>query len=314
MKRKILITGGAGFIGSTLAEELLKKGYAVHILDIKKHPENLQSFKCEVNYLECDVSSPDLHDAIRDVSPDGIVHLAAVSRVIWCEENPELCRSTNIGGTLNLMKTVSELPKRPWIIFGSSREVYGEQKNLPVKEDSSINPINTYGIAKAKGEVLIREYSNKYQFKGMVLRFSNVFGNEKDIMDRVIPRFTISMLNDEPIEIHGGNQIFDFTYIEDTVNGIMKAIDYIKNHEKHSYIDTFHILTGKPTRIVDLPSIIGKQLGKTPEIIYTKARSYDVEKFYGDPSKARRILDFSSKIDISTGLKKTIENIRGADI
>jgi len=310
MSERILITGGAGFIGSNLAEELVKDGYEIHILDILDEPENIYPFEDGVDYVKMDVRDEELHKFLKDVNPDGIIHLAAVSRVIWCEENPELCQSVNLGGTKNLLKAISEMRERPWLIFGSSREVYGEPQRIPVSEEFPVNPINTYGIAKVQGEKEVTKSSDEHEFKSVILRFSNVFGNERDILDRVIPRFIIRALKDEPIEIHGGNQLFDFTYIDDTVQGIVKTIKFMEKQEENGYIDTFHILTGTPTEITELPKIISKHLEKELEIRYTEPRTYDVERFYGNPEKAGKFLGYSAKVGMDEAIKRAIENLR----
>ena len=126
---RILITGGAGFIGSNLAKKLIEnKDIEIHILDIKENPTNLKNIRGVINYIQGDVKNRKLlYDILTTSEFDGIIHLSAVSRVIWGEQNPKLCVSTNVDGTKILMETISKLDKKPWVIFGSSREVYENQ-------------------------------------------------------------------------------------------------------------------------------------------------------------------------------------------
>ena len=235
---RILITGGAGFIGSNLAERLIGEGYEVVILDREPNPRNLCLFRDELEYHPMDVCSPRKVRAlisgngVRAEGIHGVVHLAAVSRVIWGQERPQETIRTNIGGTANLLRALRAhrvTGERPWVIFGSSREVYGEPMVFPVTENHPVSPVNLYGRTKLRGEELIRNFSRDTGSRAVILRFSNVYGNERDILDRVIPRFVLSALKDQPLEIHGGNQLIDFTHITDTVEGIVRAIRRVGN-------------------------------------------------------------------------------------
>ena len=308
--KNILITGGAGFIGSTLIRELLKReNYKIFVLDIKENPINLKSILGKIDYINGDIRNKEIVNSLfNSIDFAGVINFAAVSRVIWGHENPNLCVSTNIDGTKTLMDAISKSKKKSWVIFGSSREVYGEQTNLPVKESANKVPINIYGKTKLEGENIVINYSKKSGISSIILRFSNVYGNERDILDRVIPNFVLRALRGENLEIHGGKQIFDFTHVDDTVQGIILAIEHL---EKNDYaLDDFHILTGQPTKLIDLPQIISKYIKKDVKIKFTKARNYDVEKFYGDPSKAKDILGFNAKIDIDKGIEITVNRFK----
>ena len=309
---RILITGGAGFIGSNLAEKLINTSeFEVYILDIKENPINLNAFRGAIKYIQGDVRDREfIYKILTKHRFEGIIHLAAISRVIWCEEDPELCISTNIYGTQNILDGISRLNKKPWIIFGSSREVYGEQQILPVKENARKVPINIYGQAKVKGEEMVCEYSSKFEFSSLIFRFSNVYGNERDILDRLIPKFILRALQGNTLEINGGAQIFDFTHIEDTVKALELGMDYLENQNGEILCEDFHILTGSPTRIIDIPKIISEHLGREITTVITKPRDYDVVKFYGDPAKARDIVNFKAEISLSEGIKLTIDRFK----
>ena len=312
--KNILITGGAGFIGSNLVEVLHDIGkYRIFVMDIKKNPVNIQHLidDRDVIYINQDIlDTQEIYNIVNNNEFDGIVHLAAVSRVVWCEENPDLCVSTNVGGISSILEAMSKKDRKPWFIFGSSREVYGEQEVLPVKETATKVPINLYGRTKLEGEKFVCYYSGKHHINSIIMRFSNVYGNEKDILDRVIPRFVLKAIRRETLEIHGGNQVFDFTYIGDTVKAILNGIRYLESLQEVGFCEDVHILTGIPTRIIDLPNIISKYVGYGLDVKFTKPRDYDVDKFYGDPMKAKRFLSFEAKINIEEGLALTVKKFR----
>ncbi len=301
-KKYILITGGAGFIGSTLAESLLNKNENLIILDNRTDLNNISDIKSNIMLFNEDVRNYTILDKIfSEYNIEGIIHLAAVSRVIDAQNNPELCKSINMGGIENILKISSKQIDKPWVIFGSSREVYGEPKEFPVKEDFPLIPINIYGETKLYGENLLKEYCEKENMKGITLRFSNVYGNKKDILDRVIPKFVISALKNETIYIHGANKSFDFTFIDDTVNGIEKAIKKLRNNMKNNY-DVFNISFGKPIYLENIIDIINKIIKKDIVIKTTEKNYFDVISYYGCINKAQNILDFKAKISIDEGI------------
>jgi len=302
--QKILITGGAGFIGSHLAKELVQSGNEVIVYDYRTDWSNVNEIKNEIQCVQGDVR--DFEKVRRTVlSVDGIVHLAAVSRVVWGYENPKECVDINIEGTVNILEATRMSVKKPWIIFGSSREVYGEVKNLPVKEDYPKIVQNIYGATKISGEIFCEQYHKNYNLNIGILRFSNVYGSKYDQLDRVIPKFILRASKNLDLIIQGGNQLFDFTHINDTVNGIKLMIENISINS--SYFDHFHILTGKAISLQELAKYVIDAVHSNSKIRYTSSRVYDVEKFYGDPSKAKKLLGYKAKIDIKKGVKMTIK-------
>ena len=307
--KKVLITWGAGFIGSNLAEELKHRGWDVILLDIKEHPQNILDFTDKVEYIRMDVRSPDLEELVKEVRPDGIIHLAAVSRVEWCEERPEECISTNVEGTRNLLNAVAKLKERPWIVFSSSREVYGNKSTFPVSEAFNRDPISIYARAKCDGEDLIRRYAQKYGFGAAILRLSNVYGNERDIPERVIPRFIKSALQWRGITIYGKDKFFDFTFISGAVSAIIQSSEYIEKQDDGD-VELFNICTGKPTKLEEFRYIISDLTGVKVSISYADSRPYEVGQFYADYTKAHRQLGFEPQWNIRGGLKYAIGRYR----
>jgi len=293
---KILVTGSAGFIGSALKQFLEEQEIDVIPFDIK---DDLQY---DIKDLEM------LKKHVSDV--DGIVHLAAVSRVITAQEQPHECVSTNIGGITNVLEAARLRGKiTPWIIFGSSREVFGEPSVLPVVEDSPKIPINIYGLSKITGEKLCETYARYYGLKVRILRFSNVYTNVNDHMDRVIPKFILKALKGEDLYINGsGEEQFDFTYISDTVNGIWGCIQEIERND--SALDDFNLSIGTPVSLKDLAEIIIKKTDSKSRIMFNDSRYYDVNHFYASPKKAKENLGFSPSISIEKGIELAIQDLR----
>jgi len=293
----VLITGGAGLIGTatkTIFEEL---GWNVYTLDLKSNDLDGR----RIDFIGDITTINSLDNACKRV--DGIIHLAAVSRVIDAEQNKPECTRVNVGGTKRLLESAIDSNCR-WFIFGSSREVYGEPSLFPVKEKHGVTPINHYGHAKVIGENMVNEYCSQNNIAHANMRFSNVYGHPKDHKTRLINAFIWQALQSKPLEIHGGGQVFDFTHVEDTAKAITKAAQLL-NYENNS-LPPFHVLPGKPVAIEDLADLILDVTKSVSRIVYTPGRDYDVEKFYGDPSRLNELLDFTCQINIENGVKHTV--------
>jgi nucleoside-diphosphate-sugar epimerase len=293
---KILVTGSAGFIGSALKEYLEKQNFQVVPYDIKDAPD----------YDIRDIDK--LRDQVNSV--EGIIHLAAVSRVITAQEQPHECVSTNIGGISNILevaRTRNDDP--PWIIFGSSREVFGEPKTFPVTEKSPRIPINVYGLSKITGEHLCETYAKYYDLKVRILRFSNVYTGTNDHLDRVIPKFILHALRDENLYINGsGEERFDFTYISDVIKGIWGCVEEIRTSK--SPLDDFNLSIGTPVSLKILAEIIVEKANSNSKIMFNPSRNYDVNHFYASPKKAVEKLGFEPSISIDKGIDLAIKELK----
>jgi UDP-glucose 4-epimerase len=295
---KLLLTGSSGFIGSALKRLLEEEGIEVVPFDIKDNPlDDVRDFSA-------------LQSKVLGV--DGIVHLAAVSRVKIAHENPLECVNTNIGGIINVLESTRLFRAdndKPWVIFGSSREVYGESAILPVNESSTRKAINIYGVSKLSGEELCKVYSENYGLKVRVLRFSNVYTGKNDHLDRVIPKFILQAFNEEDLIINGtGEEIFDFTYIDDTIQGIWGCVQEIERN--NHLFDDFNLSTGIPISLKQLAGTIIKKTRSKSKVDFTKPRSYDVNKFYANPSKAIKILGFLPNVTLDEGIDLSIAELR----
>ncbi len=295
MKVHILITGAAGLIGTAARTHFESAGWNVSTLDIKSQDLDGRG----VDFVGDIVEFDGLSEVLNGV--DGLLHLAAVSRVIDAELDKAECTRVNVHGTSRLLNEAS-MAGCKWFIFGSSREVYGEPTSFPVNEEDGVAPINHYGNAKVEGERMVHEHCEQNGMVHSNLRFSNVYGHPGDHPTRLVNAFLRRALKSEPIEIHGGGQVFDFTHLDDTVSAIFKAAKTL--HEKRMSLPPIHVLPGTPVSIEDLAGHVLEITGSESNVVYTKGRDYDVERFHGDPSRLRELLGHECDVDIRTGLER----------
>ena len=301
---KILVTGGNGFIGSHLCEQLIKSGYDVTCLDIK-FDSNTENLNCEKKIV--DITTNDSVDEIRN--SDLVIHLAAISRVDDAQADPIRCFNTNVIGVLKIIEAMKNSKTK--LIFSSSREVYGEPKKVPVKESDQKNPLTVYGSSKLAAEQLLKTYRKLYGLNYVTLRLANVYGSQRDLPQRVIPRFIDSTRKNSPFTINGGNQIIDFTFIDDVTDGITKLVEKISKNELEIMGEDYNFATGHGTSVADLAKLIKKIFNSNSELSYRKERDYDVQNFVGDYSKAKSAFSFDPKHSLQEGLeayKKRLEN------
>ena len=293
---RILITGSHGLVGTAMKSLLTSAGHHVRSLDLRA-PENDG---------RGDVLDPRAVDAAV-TECDGILHLAAVSRVIWGERDPGLCRATNEGGTRNVLRAALASPRRPWLVFASSREVYGEPDTLPVREDAPLRPVNIYGETKIAGERLLDE-ARGAGLATAIVRLSNVYGSVHDHADRVVPAFARCALAGHPLRIDGAEHTFDFTHIDDTARGIAAVVDALQAGERR--LPPIHFLTGTPTTLGELAAAAVDLASSASPLIHAPPRKYDVARFYGDPSRAHTILGWQPRVPLRDGLARFLAALR----
>ena len=295
---KIAVTGSLGMIGSGLIKVLRGiTNIQLATFDIRYNKENA----C---YLDIN-NKHELEQKIQDC--DGIIHLAAIARVDWGEKNSALCNRVNIDGTQNIIKACLSSKKKPWLIFASSREVYGTQKSLPVVESCIPNPINTYAKTKLIGEELVKDAYLR-GLKAFILRFTNVYGATFDYRDRVVPSFCLNALKNYDLIVKGNNVVLDFVFIDDVVEAILKVVDFLQ-HEKGKFLPLLNISTSEPTSLLELAEIIIKNANSRSNITSLPKNSYAVCEFCGCNILARKIIGWQPRFDLNSGIKKFISSL-----
>ena len=300
---RVLITGGNGFIGSHLAELLLDQGDDVTLFDTH--------FNSNTAHLSCTKIRGDVRHYSRImqavVGQDAVFHFAAVSRVAWGQLDPYTCWRTNQLGTLNVLEACRKAKTSPVLFYASSREVYGEPKYFPVDEAHPKAPLSIYGMTKLCAERACRSYADpslSRPIKSVIFRFSNVYGSERDLPERVIPKFMRKALRGEDITLYGGEQVLDFTFIDDTIQGILRAYAASMDGGGHLLGQEFHFVTGRGVSVSDLAGMIIALTGSSAQIVLGPANNFDVRKFVGSPAKSHKLLGYKPKVTLEEGLKR----------
>jgi UDP-glucuronate 4-epimerase len=311
--RNILITGGAGFIGSHLIDHLMAEGgWHVTAVDdfnefydpaIKR--ENIQSHLARPNFklIEADIRTCDrLSSAFHEKRFDCIVHLAARAGVRPSLKEPRLYVETNISGTLNLLQLAREHGVRQFV-FGSSSSVYGANTKVPFNEaDPIFNPISPYGATKAGGELLCHAYAHLYQMRIVCLRFFTVYG-ARQRPDLAIHKFAKLINSGKPIPVFGdGATRRDYTYIDDIIAGVRAAIDY-----DHTVYEVINLGESRMVELRELISLLETALGKKAEIDWQPMQPGDVPQTFADITKARRLLGYDPRTQIENGIHKFVD-------
>jgi len=292
--KTILITGSSGLIGKVLCKKLKDSLYKIKRFDV-----NLPTEHPEYGDILC-------HQTIQErlEKCDGVVHLAAVSRVIWGEQQPDLCWQTNVTGTRHVLESAYTSSNQPWVLYASSREVYGQQKRFPVTESAPLQPLNTYARSKVAAEELVAQYQSR-GLKAAILRFSSVYGRIDDHYNRVVPAFCHAAAWGKPLRIEGIENTFDFAHLPDVVDGILETIKHL---EQGHPLPPVHLTSGQPVALGALAKLACQFSEKQSQFITVPSRSFDVSTFYGDTRLANKLLGWAPKIDIKTGVSQLVND------
>jgi nucleoside-diphosphate-sugar epimerase len=295
--RTILVTGSEGLIGYSISNLLSAAGYRVIGLDLKDPTLDIG--------VQGNILSADLVNRMVSES-DGVIHLAAVSRVIDGQKNPALCYETNVVGTDTIIQAVRASSRKPWLIYASSREVYGEPTQLPVTEDHQLAPINTYGHSKLAAENLVMAH-NAAGGCTSILRFANVHGDIlRDHRTRVIPAFTRAAALGEILRVEGSENTFDFTNLDDTCRGIALVVEKLES--EHTSLYPIHFLTGQPTTLGELAQMAVKYGLSSSAVQEFPARNYDVSHFYGSYERAKSLLGWEPRHSLENTIRKMVKD------
>ena len=306
-----LVTGGAGFIGSHLVDELLKRGERVRILDnfSTGRQDNLSHVLERIELVEGDIRS---YHIVREVvqGVDYILHQCALPSVPRSINDPITTNEVNVGGTLNILDAARDAGVKR-VIYASSSSVYGANKKLPKKEDMVPRPISPYAVAKLTGEQYCHVFSRTYGLETVALRYFNVFGprqNPKSQYSAVIPKFIVGMLEGRRLTIHGdGTQSRDFTYVDNVVAANLLAVtaDDVSG-------EVFNLACGDSMTINEIAKHISEALEIKPKIEHGPPLTGDVPHSMADISKARQKLGYQPRIPAKEGLQRVVLSFRKA--
>ena len=317
--KNLLITGGAGFIGSHLVDRLLVTGVErVTVIDdfndfydpsIKR--DNIREHLKDPRYSLNEVDIRDrgaLEQTFKATNFDCVVHLAARAGVRPSLSEPQLYTETNINGTLNLLE-LAHISNVKQFVFGSSSSVYGINAKVPFSEDDPIRqPISPYAATKGAGELLCHTYSHLYGLRCVCLRFFTVYG-PRQRPDLAIHKFAKLISQRKPIPVFGdGSTRRDYTYVDDIIDGVMAAIDY----DRSNY-EVINLGESRTVELNELISLLEKELDTHAIIDYQPPQPGDVPQTYADISKARALLGYQPKTQIEEGLHRFIEWFRMSD-
>ena len=297
---KIVITGGAGFIGSNLAEELAKKHEVVIIDDLSTgSAENVEDLDLEL--VRGSITDPDLlEEYFRGV--DYVFHQAALPSVQRSIEDPVLANEVNICGTLNVLVAARDADVKK-VIYASSSSVYGDTPELPKREDMKPDPKSPYAVAKLAGEYYCRVFNEIYGLKTVALRYFNVYGPRQDPSSdyaAVIPKFVNRVMAGKAPIIYGdGEQTRDFTFVRDVVQANVLAME-------SDATGVFNVAAGQRISVNDLAGMIMEIIGNRVECVHEEPRAGDVRDSLGDISRAHAGFGYVPRYGMEEGLMETV--------
>ncbi|MEP7225066.1 MAG: SDR family oxidoreductase [Actinomycetota bacterium] len=307
---KVLVTGGAGFIGSNIVRALLARGDEVRVLDnfSTGSRTNLAGLEHDVDLVEGDLRSYErVHAAVRGA--EVVFHEGALPSVPRSVQDPLTTTAVNVEGTLNVLLAARDEGVRR-IVNASSSSVYGNAGELPKVESQAPDPISPYAVAKLAAERFCTSFSRVYALESVSLRYFNVFGPRQDPASQyaaVVPRFIRAIAAGEPVTIHGdGEQSRDFTYVDNVVSANLLGADAAAAHG-----EILNVATGGSITVNALADAIGNLLGSSVEKIYEPARKADVRASWADLGEARRVLGYEPQVAFEEGLRRTADHLLG---
>jgi UDP-N-acetylglucosamine/UDP-N-acetyl-alpha-D-glucosaminouronate 4-epimerase len=310
---KILVTGGAGFIGSHLVEALLAKGHRVTVLDDLStgHAENLRPFGRKVALVRGDCADESAaRKACRGVS--AVFHLAAMPSVPRSVKDPLLSHRTNATATLTMLVAARDAGARRFVYAGSSA-VYGDLPTLPKREDMPTRPLSPYGLGKLAGEHYVRLFSTLYGMETLTLRYFNVFGPRQDPgspYSGVISLFVTALIEGRRPVIYGdGRQTRDFTYVANVVDANLRALT-----AKGLRGQTVNVATGKRISLLDLHRELSRELGVRLAPERRPTRAGDIKHSQAAITAARHLLGYRPIVSFRTGIRITSDWYRGQTV
>jgi len=302
-QKKIIITGGLGFLGFSIFKKLINENY---VLVIDNLSSNIAKKKFITNnkngsFYELNITSNLMFEIFEQYNPEIVIHCAAQTNVIESMKNPLKTKINNIDGTKNILESVKNLKNCYFVFISSGGAIYGEPNYLPVDENHEKNPISNYGISKLKGELLTKEILSQGKINYSIIRPSNIYGPGQKT-ENVIPKFIKLMRNKEEVRIFGdGSSSRDYIYIDDLVEIILKLC------EKKTDC-TINASSNQETKIIEIFNFLKRQLNYDLKPKFIDERKGEILNISLDNSNLIKILNFNNFTSLEKGLFKTINN------
>jgi len=305
---RVLVTGGAGFIGSNLVRGLLARGDDVRVLDNFSTGNRANLEGLEIEIVEGELRSYErVHNAVRGT--EVVYHLGALGSVPRSVQDPLTSSAVNVEGTLNVLLAARDEGIRR-VVFSSSASVYGSSRQMPTPEDSPADPISPYGVAKLAAERYCVSFSRVYEsFETVVLRYFNVFGPRQSPFSQyaaAVPLFITKIAAGEEIVVFGdGEQSRDFTFVDNVVDATIRAGD-----AQGANGEIFNVAAGTPASVNHVAETIGEIVGEPVRRRNLPARPGDLRDSWADLSKSQRILGYTPEVALEVGLRATADFLR----
>jgi UDP-glucose 4-epimerase len=313
---RTLVTGAAGFIGSTLVDRLLEEGHqvtAVDNLSARSPAANLESARRHnrpgrFNFVAVDVRYPELSDVVAGSNPDVVFHLAAQIDVRRSIDDPQHDACNNVLGTINLLEASRQARVRRIVYAASGGSRYGAPATLPATEDTALDPLSPYAVANVAGEFYMRAYAGMYGLAPICLALANVYGPRQHPHGKagVVTAFGSAMISDRPTTIYGdGSATRDYVYVDDVVTAFLCAAN-----APITTTGTFNVGTGVQTTVTELHQLISAAVGVSRPPDHAEGRIGEVHASALEPSRAGRVLGWKPDTNLTEGIERTIDWLR----
>jgi nucleoside-diphosphate-sugar epimerase len=281
---RVLVTGSSGLVGACLSDLFRTAGIEVIPFDLR--------------HDGADIRDADTLRAAMD-GCDGVIHLAAISRVAWGQDEPDLTNAINVDGTANVAEVALSLDRRPWMILASSREVYGSLVRLPAVESDPLKPVNVYGRSKLASERIVTK-AQRNGLRTAILRLSNVYGTTNDHPGRAVPSLLSCAMAGQGLSISGAETFFDFVHVDDCVRAFLTVAHQL---DAGGTVPVLHLVTGVSTSLGQLALAAANVARSSSPLTVLPARSFDVPGFVGNPALAEKSIGWTAAISLREGLE-----------
>jgi len=299
---RILVTGGGGFIGSHLVEALVEDGHKVTVFDSVPNRYNISN----VNWICGDITSPDEVVSVCH-GQDGIVHLAAISRLGLGDKQPHKTIKVNVIGTANVLEAVRKERIKPWVILGSTSDSLGENLTNLHESNSNQRASSFYGITKFMAELLCRQYSSNFGLRILVLRFGNVYGSQREHQDKVLSIFISNTLRSKKLDVISPGQKGTYVFWTDIIDGIMMGLKYVNGIENTCYYECA-LYSNNNITLSKLAELVQEEIHPDYKSNISDRRTFGPTKeIQKSLDKTKQTIGYSPKIELREGIRRSIK-------